>query len=396
MTLPSPYTETALTPTSPDYIPASHDYLPASDTESDPSEDSSSDHILPLPAILPFLSSTDDSSESDTSDTPPSPTHGTPFTEMTLFTQSTPVASSALCFRVMILTPVQPIPHGRPYHYHPNGPVHMMTVRKRVRPLPNHRLVVRHSVDYSSSDHFTLNDSLRYSSSISSSETSSDSSLDQLPDSSSDHSLQTPSSGIDPEMGVRGPVKVRVDKVTHLVIADDIPEPAHEEGAVEVTYETLGDLIQRVHDHTEEISVHRVQAIESIERDQGHIISEHEEVNKSGGNRNGGNGNRGNGNGGNGTGGANGNGNDLTAYTRRFQELVLLCTRMVPNAEDKVERFVGGIPDNIQGNVIAVEPTKLQDAFRIANNLMDQKLKAYARNTENKRRLENNPRDNHG
>ncbi|GKF51772.1 reverse transcriptase domain-containing protein, partial [Tanacetum coccineum] len=38
-------------------------------------------------------------------------------------------------------------------------------------------------------------------------------------------------------------------------------------------------------------------------------------------------------------------GNDLTAYTRRFQELVLLCTRMVPNEEDKVERFVGGLPD---------------------------------------------------
>ncbi|GJW92584.1 putative reverse transcriptase domain-containing protein [Tanacetum coccineum] len=89
-------------------------------------------------------------------------------------------------------------------------------------------------------------------------------------------------------------------------------------------------------------------------------------------------------------------GNDLTAYTRRFQELVLLCTRMVPNEEDKVERFVGGLPDNIQGNVIAAEPTKLQDAIRIANNLMDQKLKGYARSAENKRRLENNPRDNRG
>ncbi|GJY49151.1 putative reverse transcriptase domain-containing protein [Tanacetum coccineum] len=89
-------------------------------------------------------------------------------------------------------------------------------------------------------------------------------------------------------------------------------------------------------------------------------------------------------------------GNDLTAYTRRFQELVLLCTRMVPNEEDKVERFVGGLPDNIQGNVIAVEPTKLQDAIHIANNLMDQKLKGYARSAKRKRRLDNNPRDNRG
>ncbi|GKB14132.1 putative reverse transcriptase domain-containing protein [Tanacetum coccineum] len=89
-------------------------------------------------------------------------------------------------------------------------------------------------------------------------------------------------------------------------------------------------------------------------------------------------------------------GNDLTAYTRRFQELVLLCTRMVPSEEEKVERFVGGLPDNIQGNVIASEPTQLQDAIRIANNLMNQKLKGYARSAENKRRLENNTRDNRG
>ncbi|GKB68979.1 putative reverse transcriptase domain-containing protein, partial [Tanacetum coccineum] len=51
-------------------------------------------------------------------------------------------------------------------------------------------------------------------------------------------------------------------------------------------------------------------------------------------------------------------GNDLTAYTKRFQEL---------------------------GNLITTEPTKLQDAIRIAN-LMDQKLKGYARSAENKRR----------
>ncbi|GKD96511.1 hypothetical protein Tco_1380408, partial [Tanacetum coccineum] len=75
-------------------------------------------------------------------------------------------------------------------------------------------------------------------------------------------------------------------------------------------------------------------------------------------------------------------------------ELVLLYTRMVPNEEDKVERFVRGFPKNIQGNVIVAEPTKLQDVIHIANNFMDQKLKGYARNDENKRRLENNSRDN--
>nr|GEU41192.1 putative reverse transcriptase domain-containing protein [Tanacetum cinerariifolium] len=128
---------------------------------------------------------------------------------------------------------------------------------------------------------------------------------------------------------------------------------------------------------------------------------EQEEVNGSGGNGNRGNGNEVNGN------------SALTWWnshniTNRIEaastmswvelmklmteELVLLCTRMVPNEEDKVKRFVGGLPNNILGNVIAVEPTKLQDAIRIANNLMDQKLKGYAGIVENKRRLENNPR----
>nr|GFD20016.1 hypothetical protein [Tanacetum cinerariifolium] len=72
--------------------------------------------------------------------------------------------------------------------------------------------------------------------------------------------------------GARGPIKVRVDRVTHPVIADDIPEPAQEEGAVEVTYETLGYLVHRFRDQTVEIHVHRVQAIEGIQRDQEHRI----------------------------------------------------------------------------------------------------------------------------
>ncbi|GJR98292.1 putative reverse transcriptase domain-containing protein [Tanacetum coccineum] len=70
--------------------------------------------------------------------------------------------------------------------------------------------------------------------------------------------------------------------------------------------------------------------------------------------------------------------NDMATYTQRFQELTMMCTKMVPEEEDRVEKFIGGLPDNIQGNVIAAEPTRLQDAVRIANNLMDQKLKGYA------------------
>ncbi|GKF30615.1 reverse transcriptase domain-containing protein [Tanacetum coccineum] len=60
---------------------------------------------------------------------------------------------------------------------------------------------------------------------------------------------------------------------------------------------------------------------------------------------------------------------------------------MVPKEGDQVEKYIGGLPDNIQGNVITAEPTRLQDAIRIANNLIDQKLKGYViKNDENKRR----------
>nr|GEZ96220.1 reverse transcriptase domain-containing protein [Tanacetum cinerariifolium] len=197
----------------------------------------------------------------------------------------------------------------------------------------------------------------------------------------------------------------------------------------EVTYETLGDLVQRFHDHTQAIPVHRVQVIEGVQREQGHRIVEvestitaltervaelerdnrrlrgtasvesqrvdrlqrgmkmpntqsrasmtHEDVeklvarqvakeieareavrnfetlNEIEDEQ---------------------EGNDLTSYTQRFQKLILLCTRMVPDEEDRVERFTGGLPDNIQENVIAANPAKLQDAIRIANQLMDKKL----------------------
>ncbi|GJW26329.1 hypothetical protein Tco_0040140 [Tanacetum coccineum] len=117
--------------------------------ESDPAEDPSSDHITPLPAISPFLSSDDDPTDSDTPDTPSSPTYGTPFTEIIASTQRSPIIPHR---RVMLLAPGQPIPHGRLYRYHLNGPVHMMIARKWVGPLPTHHLAERHSADHSSSD----------------------------------------------------------------------------------------------------------------------------------------------------------------------------------------------------------------------------------------------------
>ncbi|GKD66910.1 hypothetical protein Tco_1309018, partial [Tanacetum coccineum] len=73
------------------------------------------------------------------------------------------------------------------------------------------------------------------------------------------------------ETGTRGLVEVRVERVTHPVMPEDTPE-LDQEGAVKVTYETLGDLVQMFHDHTKAIPVHRVQVIEGAQREQGYKI----------------------------------------------------------------------------------------------------------------------------
>ncbi|GJT13152.1 hypothetical protein Tco_0860194 [Tanacetum coccineum] len=48
-------------------------------------------------------------------------------------------------------------------------------------------------------------------------------------------------------------------------------------------------------------------------------------------------------------------GNDLASYTQRFQELTMLCTKMVPEEEDRVEKFIG------EDNRIQQPPYKRQN-----------------------------------
>ncbi|GKC86424.1 putative reverse transcriptase domain-containing protein [Tanacetum coccineum] len=79
----------------------------------------------------------------------------------------------------------------------------------------------------------------------------------------------------------------------------------------------------------------------------------------------------------------------------KIQKMETELWNLAVKEEDRVEKFIGSLPNNIQGNVIAAEPIRLQDAIRIANNLMDQKLKGYTgRNANNKRRFDNDTRDN--
>nr|GEV41686.1 reverse transcriptase [Tanacetum cinerariifolium] len=63
--------------------------------------------------------------------------------------------------------------------------------------------------------------------------------------------------------------------------------------------------------------------------------------------------------------------NCLERYQVKYATwLAMMCTKMVHEEEDRVEEFIGGLLDNIQGNVIAAEPTRLQDVVCIANNLI--------------------------
>ncbi|GJY78746.1 hypothetical protein Tco_0484547 [Tanacetum coccineum] len=62
----------------------------------------------------------------------------------------------------------------------------------------------------------------------------------------------------------------------------------------------------------------------------------------------------------------------------------------------KIDKYIGGLPDNIHGNVMSARPKTLDFAIELANDLMDQKLRTYAeRQNENKRKADDSSRNNH-
>ncbi|GJY29639.1 hypothetical protein Tco_0405406, partial [Tanacetum coccineum] len=90
-------------------------------------------------------------------------------------------------------------------------------------------------------------------------------------------------------------------------------------------------------------------------------------------------------------------GTNIASYTLRFQELTLMCGRMFPEESDEVERYVGGLPDMIRGNVMSYQPNKMDKEIEFANDQMDQKvLTITERQAEQKRKLEFNARNNQG
>ncbi|GJX02537.1 putative reverse transcriptase domain-containing protein [Tanacetum coccineum] len=67
---------------------------------------------------------------------------------------------------------------------------------------------------------------------------------------------------------------------------------------------------------------------------------------------------------------------DIVAYTQRFNELALMCPRMVEPERVKVDAYIRGLTDNIKGEVTSSKPADLNEAVRIAYKLMEQKSQA--------------------
>ncbi|GKC45852.1 putative reverse transcriptase domain-containing protein [Tanacetum coccineum] len=58
---------------------------------------------------------------------------------------------------------------------------------------------------------------------------------------------------------------------------------------------------------------------------------------------------------------------DVVAYTQRFNELALMCPRMVESERVKVDAYIRGLTNNIKGEVTSSKPADLNEAVRMAH-----------------------------
>ncbi|GJX60862.1 reverse transcriptase domain-containing protein [Tanacetum coccineum] len=84
-------------------------------------------------------------------------------------------------------------------------------------------------------------------------------------------------------------------------------------------------------------------------------------------------------------------GTDVIGYNQHFQELALLCGRMFPEEFDKIKKYVSGLPNMIHGSIVASKPKTMQEATKMAIEVMDKRIHTFAdRQTKNKRKQDNN------
>nr|GEW83568.1 hypothetical protein [Tanacetum cinerariifolium] len=286
-------------------------------------EDPSSDHI-PLPTTSPFLSSTDDSSGSDIHDTPPSPTmtfldssadalsdsaSSCSSSDHSLPTSSSSTRPSHHLCSLVPSTHRSSIDSERPSHDSSSTSPSCKRSRLPAAFVPL-SLPILEALSYARADLLPSPKRIRSPELAMDLEDCSEDSFKpyvprevRLGVDSEDKSIEPSRSRVtDLEMdvdvkrsnGFETDLKIQAEIDECIAYADALRDRGIDvrvvveainrekietsirglvEGAVEVMYETLGDLVQRFHDHTEEILVHRVQAIEGIKRDQGYRMA---------------------------------------------------------------------------------------------------------------------------
>ncbi|GJR09855.1 putative reverse transcriptase domain-containing protein [Tanacetum coccineum] len=71
----------------------------------------------------------------------------------------------------------------------------------------------------------------------------------------------------------------------------------------------------------------------------------------------------------------------------------MMTDKYCPRETDKIERYVGGMPDLIYSSVVASKLKTMQEAIEMATELMDRRINTFAeRHAENKGSLKNTPR----
>nr|GEZ52162.1 hypothetical protein [Tanacetum cinerariifolium] len=60
----------------------------------------------------------------------------------------------------------------------------------------------------------------------------------------------------------------------------------------------------------------------------------------------------------------------------------------VANENEKIDKYISGLPDNIYENVKSSKPRMFDETIELTNDLMDQKLRTYAEKADNKRKTE--------
>nr|GEX37959.1 hypothetical protein [Tanacetum cinerariifolium] len=84
------------------------------------------------------------------------------------------------------------------------------------------------------------------------------------------------------------------------------------------------------------------------------------------------------------------------ALTWWNSQIKTLGLEFVANENEKIDKYISGLPNNIYGNVKSSKPRTLDETIELTNDLMDQKLRTYAERTDNKRKTDDTSKNNHG